>query len=85
MKMLADELTEMADYGYFIDIDNGTVLTQAIMDRSNYHYIEKFKPSTINHSKYTETSKTGLFCINTLCCIAVSFLFLKVWVFPPKN
>jgi len=84
MKMLADELTEMADYGYFIDIDNGTVLTQAIMNRSEYHYIEKIRATAINHSKNTESSKVGLFCINTFCCIAVSMLFLKVWVFPAK-
>jgi hypothetical protein len=84
MKMLADELTEMADYGYFIDIDNGTVLTQAIMNRSEYHYVEKIRPAAINHSKNTEPSKVGLFCINTFCCIAVSMLFLKVWVFPTK-
>jgi hypothetical protein len=81
MKMLADEVTELADYGYFIDIDNGTVLTQTIMDRTEYHYVEKNKQPVVNYSKNNDAS---LFCINTFCCIAVSMLFLKVWVFPTK-
>lgn len=83
--MLADEVTEMADYGYFIDIDIGTVLTQTIMDRSEYNYIEKNKPIVANYSKNNDLSKTTLFCFNTVCCIAVSFLFLKTWVFPNKQ
>jgi hypothetical protein len=82
MKMLVDEITEMDDYGYFIDIDNGTVLTHAIMERSEYYYIEKIKPATVN---YKEPTKTTLFCVNSICCIAVSILFLKIWIFPYKN
>ena len=79
--MLLDEITETDDYGYFIDIDNGTVLTHIIMERSEHYYVEKSKPVTLN---YKELTKTSLFYLNTICCIGVSILFFKVWIFTSK-
>jgi hypothetical protein len=83
MKMLAYEVTEMNDYGHFVDIDNGTLLTTHNMERGVYkRCVEKNKPSiTIIKPHF----KNGLFCLNTICCVAVSFLFLKAWVLPNKQ
>lgn len=83
MKMLADEVTEMNDYGYFIDIDNGTVLSTSSSDRHIYEK-EKVVQSKSNPVCPKEC-KHSLFCLNTFCCVAVSFLFLKLWVFTTKN
>jgi len=83
MKMLADEVTEMNDYGHFVDIDNGTLLSNNVMERGEYKKsVEKNKPAKIIvKPHYTH----GLFCLNTICCVAVSFLFLKAWVLPSKQ
>jgi len=81
--MLADEIAETTDYGYFVDIDNGTFMSSNVMERGEYkRCIEKDKPlKTIIRPHF----KNGLFCLNTICCVAVSFLFLKAWVLPSKQ
>ena len=81
--MLADEIAEITDYGYFVDIDNGTLMSSNIMERGEYkRSIEKDKPLKIIIRPHF---KNGLFCLNTICCLAVSFLFLKAWVLPNKQ
>jgi len=84
MYVMGDEAEELSDYGHFIDIDNGAVLYKSILEKSEYHCVEKTKHSVFNTSKLNETSKTSIFCMNTFCCVAVSILFLKVWIFPSK-
>ena len=83
MKMLVDEVTEMSDYGYFVDIDNATLLPNNLIERSdNKNCVEKDKPVKImNKSQF----KPGLFYLNTFCCITFSLLFLKAWVLPSKQ
>jgi hypothetical protein len=81
--MLVDEVTEMNDYGYFVDIDNGTLLSINVMERGDYkRCVEKNKPVTTIIKPHF---KNSLFCFNTICCVAVSLLFLKAWVLPNKQ
>jgi Zn/Cd-binding protein ZinT len=84
--MLVDEVTNMEDYGYFIDIDNGAIVSKCIMDTREYKFQEKDKylyddKKTINY----KSGNTSLFCLNTLCCVAVSILFIKTWIYSSKN
>jgi len=86
MTMSVDEVSDMIDYGYFIDIDIGFPKTDTIIER-NYYY-RPYEKEKINNETTMYVNKninSGLFCVNTLCCIAVSFLFIKIWVFPCKD
>jgi hypothetical protein len=67
-----DEIDDMNDYGYFIDIDfdSESESSKNIIEYREYHYY-------INK----DNSKEKLFYVNTFCCITLSLLFLKVWIF----
>jgi hypothetical protein len=84
--MISDEVTDMNDYGYFIDIDNGFTRCDTIIERSYYYSPYEKEKLNIERSLYLNKNvNSGLFCINTICCMAVSFIFIKLWFFPPKN
>jgi hypothetical protein len=86
MNMLVDEITSMEDYGYFIDMDNGEIISKSMIDRHEYKFTEKDK--NMYDDKKTANYKSGntsLFCLNTLCCIVVSILFIKTWSSSSKN
>jgi hypothetical protein len=88
MEMLAEEVTEMDDYGYFVDIDNGFISTKTMIERySDYDFKHNYEREKIINLNLTisKTTNKSLFCINTMCCMAVSILFLKIWVFQAKT
>jgi hypothetical protein len=85
MKMLSDEVTDMNDYGYFIDIDNGFPKTDTIIERNYYRPYEREKINNEATIYVNKNTNSGLFCVNTICCMAVSFVFIKLWVFPSKS
>ena len=78
--MLAEEVTKMNDYGYFVDIDIGTIVTQPEIKNK----IPTCKEKPINVA-YPVTTKQGMFCFNTICCMAVSILYIKLWLLSPKK
>jgi hypothetical protein len=80
--MLVEEVTDMNDYGYFIDIDLG--LTQRLNVETN-------KPNTVNvkkdNSNYVKgrTDKPFLTSINLFGFITASILFFKIWILSPRS
>jgi hypothetical protein len=85
MNMLAEEVTELEDYGYFIDIDNGAIISKCMIDRREYKFIEKDHTVYDKKNAPHKNGNTSLFCFNTICCIAMSILFIKMWASPTKN
>lgn len=93
--MLAEEVTEMNEYGYFVDIDNGSIMPLSIIEReremdryiicqSPYETDRFIKENKVNDNPFLRKN-SGLFCINTFCFMAVSFIFIKLWVYPNKT
>jgi len=82
MKIMVREHHETSDYGYFIDIDNVTSMPikEVINNNENENVI---KENSVN--KQGLFVKPNLFCFNTFCCVAVSVLFVKIWLLSPKN
>ena len=80
MKIMVREHHETSDYGYFIDIDNVTSMPIKEIINNNENFI---KENSVN--RQCLFVKTNLFCFNTFCCVAVSVLFVKIWLLSPKN
>jgi len=88
--MLAEEVTEMEDYGYFVDIDKFTILSTSNIEKHNYeidklYLYEKDKPINDKGYIHNKNGSRSSFYVNTICFVSVSILFLKLWIFPSKN
>jgi hypothetical protein len=88
--MLAEEVTEMEDYGYFIDIDKFTILSTSNTEKHNYeidklYLYEKDKSINNKGQLHNKHGSRSLFYVNTICFVSTSILFLKLWFFPSKN
>jgi hypothetical protein len=88
MTMLADEVTDMNDYGYFIDIDNLIITTDRCVEKDNYIYKNRCEREILsNETNYYLKKKvnSGLFFVNVFCFVTTSIIFIRAWLFSPKR
>jgi hypothetical protein len=82
MMMLVDEVTDMNEYGHFVDID------LCLNHKLN---VETNKPNTVNvkkdNSNYVKgrTDKPFLTSINLFGFVTASILFFKIWILYPRS
>ena len=87
MTMLVDEVTEMNDYGHFVDIDIG--LTHRLNIEPNKVNAVNLKRDTCNcvgiEKRGRHDSRSFFTSTNLFGFITVSILFFKIWILSPRS
>jgi len=86
--MLVDEVTDMNDYGYFIDIDNFIITTDRSVEKDNYIYKNRYERDVLsNETNYYLKKKvnSGIFFVNVFCFLTTSIIFIRACLFSPKH
>ena len=86
MTMLVDEVTDMNDYGHFVDIDlclNNRLNTQT--SKVNVVNLKKDTCICAGIEKRERYDRPFFTSINVFGFITVSILFFKIWILSPRT